>query len=449
MYAFCPKCGTVVKDHGYGQDLICIKCGAKVPSKSKPEKIVEIEQAESQRLIPSDKDSESYYYQMSGEPFIKPEDHRGARSQLDATSKTRGKAKLQPPSAYGYQRLPPPPTHGPPLTIGIFFKVILSFFTLLGLIAFAVMYFLNVISLGPAMVLVIPEMMVYSPAISVPAIIPPFFFTITYIPNGLLAVLYFTFIVTAILLSIYWLFYTEGHEAWDLLKKSASRFQAPPFNSRNSFFLLPQVFLALLFFNMVVIVIAMIIGVTPKTPESLGEETPLWYLMYSLAKASVWEELATRVLFIGIPLACFELIRRYATGKKRTEMANFIVGGKMQIGYAEGFFILFSSLTFGVAHIPGWGLWKFFPTFLTGLVFGYLFIVKGLHVAILLHFAFDYLTIPLDLFNYGLGEQILFGLALYFFLFLGMFFFMFYSYEFGNYIVQKFKTAQGKTQIST
>jgi hypothetical protein len=53
-------------------------------------------------------------------------------------------------------------------------------------------------------------------------------------------------------------------------------------------------------------------------------------------------------------------------------------------------FLIGSAFLFGLAHIPGWGLWKFFPAFVAGLGFGYLFLRFGVTAAILAHFVNDY-----------------------------------------------------------
>jgi hypothetical protein len=48
----------------------------------------------------------------------------------------------------------------------------------------------------------------------------------------------------------------------------------------------------------------------------------------------------------------------------------------------------------------GWGPWKVIPTFITGALFGYLYIKVGLHAAIAMHFLFDYDGFIYDLLDY-------------------------------------------------
>ncbi len=93
-------------------------------------------------------------------------------------------------------------------------------------------------------------------------------------------------------------------------------------------------------------------------------------------------------------------------GYLRSRTANglwgYILGGGFKIGPLEAFFIAGSALMFGLAHVAGWDIFKALPTFIAGLGFGYLFLKVGIHAAILLHFAFDYLS---------LGEALLPGFA--------------------------------------
>src|SRR5207249_6609828 len=45
-------------------------------------------------------------------------------------------------------------------------------------------------------------------------------------------------------------------------------------------------------------------------------------------------------------------------------------------------FLIASSVIFGLAHAPGWGLWKVIPAMVAGLGFGYLFLRHGIAAAI-------------------------------------------------------------------
>jgi hypothetical protein len=116
--------------------------------------------------------------------------------------------------------------------------------------------------------------------------------------------------------------------------------------------------------------------------------------MILLADASVWEEVVARVMFIGIPLLFLNPSKKW-----NLDRFKILLGGKGKFGISEVVLILISSSFFGLAHI-GWGPWKVLPTFVTGALFGYLYIKVGLHAAIAMHFLFDYDGFIYDLIDY-------------------------------------------------
>ena len=109
-------------------------------------------------------------------------------------------------------------------------------------------------------------------------------------------------------------------------------------------------------------------------------------LMYMLADAAVWEEIITRVLYIGVPVMIIALVI-----KKDKSSWRYLFGGFKMTKIAV-VFIIFSAIMFGLAHNQGWGSGKIFIAALMGLAEGYLFVRFGLYASILLHFANDYLT---------------------------------------------------------
>jgi membrane protease YdiL (CAAX protease family) len=106
---------------------------------------------------------------------------------------------------------------------------------------------------------------------------------------------------------------------------------------------------------------------------------------------------------------------------------RYILGGEFQINKLTLSLILFSSLTFGLAHAPGWDYWKVLPSLVSGLALGYLYVVKGVYASIILHFTINFLSIPLEMTNYPLAPSILFSLLIYFWLFIGFFYIFIYS----------------------
>jgi hypothetical protein len=140
------------------------------------------------------------------------------------------------------------------------------------------------------------------------------------------------------------------------------------------------------------VLITVIVAQDFGTPESLSGNAPAWYLLYALLNASVYEELISRLLLIGLPLLIYEAISRGLFKKTNAKFFNCLFGGSLPIEAKDAYLIMFSAALFGLGHFSGWSMWKVLPTFISGLAFGYLFYKKGLHLAILLHFATDYFS---------------------------------------------------------
>ncbi|MCK4614852.1 MAG: CPBP family intramembrane metalloprotease, partial [Thermoplasmata archaeon] len=141
------------------------------------------------------------------------------------------------------------------------------------------------------------------------------------------------------------------------------------------------------------------------------------------------EELVDRVLLIGIPLY---LIHNYGTRKNRNrpdpnrpediypvpgrrpdlprhdvdnkgllslftslfrkENRKYFLGGGLELNTQAVLLLFISSMVFSISHI-GWDWTKLIPTFLGGMILGVLFLRKGLHACILLHFAINSFSI--------------------------------------------------------
>lgn len=201
---------------------------------------------------------------------------------------------------------------------------------------------------------------------------------------------WYLFIVIIIIISIFWLIYTEGKNFLHIFIKSSKRIYPPPSKSNNSFVMIAQLFFANIFFGYFVILILVIFQIPISVPEAEPVELSdlLPQLFYSLANASVAEEFGVRILYLGLPLLFVDLVRR--TPKK---WYRYFTGGTFKLTPATIFFLVFSSAVFALAHSTNWGLWKTVPTFVAGLALGYLFLRKGIHTSIILHFAIDYMIL--------------------------------------------------------
>jgi hypothetical protein len=160
----------------------------------------------------------------------------------------------------------------------------------------------------------------------------------------------------------------------------------------SSAYVIATLFFAVIGFNLLFNIIIVLFGYNPITPPA----EPLWVSLYSLANASVYEELIIRVLYIGLPLMIIALVR--PEGKP---LWRYLVGGGFQIGKKELFFLFFSSIMFSAGHIFNWDIFKLAPTFVAGLALGYLFLRFGLWAAIMLHFFVDYLSMGIDVTGNG------------------------------------------------
>lgn len=264
-------------------------------------------------------------------------------------------------------------------------RSILSFICLTAFIFFFLMIIINLLILIPGTIITLPYLMneefwFY--------IIFPFILYLFPI-QGVTVAIYFLTLVTALFLSFGLIVVKDGWEAKALYIRSFKEMNIP--DSLNSFILIPKLFLAVLFFEVSYILILHLLGIEITAPDI--ESEPLWSLTFGLVNASVYEELITRVLLIGLPLFLFHNIHRCSqTSKEQKPFLRYIVGGDFEIEETALFLILFSSIIFGFAHLHSWDIYKVLPTVIAGIAFGYLFLRKGLFASIIFHFAFDYLA---------------------------------------------------------
>jgi len=223
--------------------------------------------------------------------------------------------------------------------------------------------------------------------------------------EGYAAAAYWVFLVVAFFLALVWFVWPERKKLKDLVYDTLPFVRSPSRSNKTTFVLVAQMFLAILFFDTIYYFFIEIGGASPSTPAF---PTELWKNLYDFLNASVWEEIAARILLIGAPLLVILLIKSLGDGsftektrdpgKAFRRVLRVLAGGHGEFTPVTVGLIVFSALMFGFAHAPGWDLWKVVPTAVSGLGFGYIYVKKGVHGAILLHFSFDYL---------GMAEQFL------------------------------------------
>lgn len=208
--------------------------------------------------------------------------------------------------------------------------------------------------------------------------------------------LYFSGIVITIILSLLWVFKNEFKEFARTVIAVLGEGKRFPIESKNSCILVSQLFIATISFSIAYLYLLQFFGIRTVSPNF--NTFALWKFLFSMLNASVYEEIISRVILIGIPLFVVHL----AVRQNKYRVHKYVFGGGFEIDRLAVFLILLSSTVFGAAHVLyGWDWYKLPETFIIGIAFGYLFLKKGLHTSILLHFAVDYSSaLPMILLRY-------------------------------------------------
>lgn len=225
---------------------------------------------------------------------------------------------------------------------------------------------------------------------------------------------WYIFLVCAILASAAWMFLKSGSK---FLKEITVR--GTP-RDHSPFFDMCGLMFAVLFINTVIV---LMLALTDNEVTAPTETMADWELLFLLANASVWEELIVRVLLLGLPLIAVDLAR----GMSAKRLHRYVFGGGIKIMWGETALVIISSMIFGFAHYEAWGLWKVFPASVAGIAFGYMFLKHGLPAAVMLHFSFDYLSMPLVVFDASLATQMIVGIGILLWIGLGLIFTIYFS----------------------
>ncbi len=238
--------------------------------------------------------------------------------------------------------------------------------------------------------------------------------------TGYTFAIYYLFLVISVMLSFAAIFYTGWKDLIsyikNVIKGNFKKLDKDGSATSSPILRLVTVFTALLFISYVYILMLEFAGRGIETPEGFLER-PVWERVFRLTQAAVWEEVVVRIAYIGLPMVIYAL----AKGKKNFK--RYLLGG---FGFKERYsvtLVLISSIIFAVAHLPGWNWdpYKAFQVLPGGIFIGYLFVKDGIHSAILIHFIWDFLSVPdmlMDIpnFNLILSLMIIFwmGVGLYY-----------------------------------
>ncbi len=217
--------------------------------------------------------------------------------------------------------------------------------------------------------------------------------------------------------------------AYGIIPYFKSFFSKPFAYRRNPFQEMSELYAVNIFFSMLVVYLMYLFGFVPSIPPGL-EEMPVWAQMLSFLHASVYEELIVRTVFLGVPVFLIYILQ----GKKISILRIF--GGYNKITKVEAIFIIISAAIFAAAHVPAWDMWKAIPTFVGGLILGYLYIRYGIYASIMLHFLTDFISIPMAMHK---EYQFIIGMLMIILAIAGTLFFISYTIRFINYFSGKKK----------
>ena len=214
-------------------------------------------------------------------------------------------------------------------------------------------------------------------------------------------------LIGAILMSATVMVIKDLPDLWRRFQEGLSRMELPTIRTDNTWIVVFRMYLAILFFYVLYFTLLKYFTIEPSVPTF--SEMPLWDQLFMFADASVWEEILSRTLMLGVPLLIYHAIQQ----RSDKPIWRYLVGGEFKIENAAFVLMFIQALVFALAHVSGWDLWKVLPTTISGMAFGYLFLKRGLWAAIMLHFTFDYLGMTADaLMEWGLDIEIGFN-ALY------------------------------------
>lgn len=151
----------------------------------------------------------------------------------------------------------------------------------------------------------------------------------------------------------------------------------------------PLYWISLLFGSVImmelgVIWIESLFGVTIDVPEGLpSDASGLAVFLYT--EAGVWEEIVSRVIWIGLPMMIVGLLVR------NPQPWRYLFGG-FGLSKVSVALILISTIVFAFAHAEGWGMSKVPLVMFGGIVMGYIFVRFGLLASIFYHALTDLMS---------------------------------------------------------
>lgn len=154
----------------------------------------------------------------------------------------------------------------------------------------------------------------------------------------------------------------------------------------------PLFWIGMLFGSSIVIQLFMLLimnsnGIVIETPNLPTDASGDAIIMYT--NAGVWEEIACRMLLIGVPMLAIALYKGYS------HPFRYLLGG-FGTSKVSVILIVISSVMFSYGHVSGWGAFKFPLVMVGGLIMGWLYVRFGIHASILFHCTADLMTVAMN-----------------------------------------------------
>ncbi len=169
------------------------------------------------------------------------------------------------------------------------------------------------------------------------------------------------------------------------LYRSAKKFENSPLFRLTEFFALNY------FLSVVYIGLIGLAGHPVITP--ITTSTPFYLNFLTITNAGLYEELISRVAYMGIPLYLYYTWSRHGKQSKSRPSDlpwyRVIWGGGYKFGMPEITVLIISSVIFGFAHVTSWDLSKVPQAMLGGVLLGILYLRFGLYADVLFHFSID------------------------------------------------------------
>ncbi len=180
-----------------------------------------------------------------------------------------------------------------------------------------------------------------------------------------------------------------------------------------------KLFMASISFSVMYFIFLYFVNVEMNTPPFDELSTP--ELVYTLFSASVFEELISRVLLIGVPLVFLGLALKWKQPHK------MVLGGGLDITPATMVLITISAFIFALAHAGGWDYWKVPQVLIPGFALGWAFVRYGLHASMLIHFSMNCTDVATEIWPDNLALQAVLGIVMLIWIIAGAYFLLDYS----------------------